>query len=209
MNTPTTATNEAANETNDDAAPDTADTAITPAVILFGTDEGGKPHASTFTQAEVELAERAAGLMGLRVLHIISDEHRDVGAQLPAGRIFAQSGRGFVPFVKKALYERLTTLAGPGEAPPRLVSAMASSPPSSDAPSPAGDFARPVSWDAVTVGSLVLASTGPQEGWFESVVVYTKADSLFELRWRDWPDEAHFVRHRDALALLSPLGPEA
>ncbi|WP_051439747.1 hypothetical protein [Methylobacterium sp. 10] len=209
MTTPTTTASEAANEPNDAAATATADSATTPAVILFGTDEGGKPHASTFTHAEVELAERAAGLMGLRVLHITTDEHRAVAAQLPAGRIFAQSGRGFVPFVKKALYERLTTLAGLGEAPPRPIQTMVSSPPSNDATSPAGDFARPASWDAVKVGSLVLASTGPQEGWFESVVVYTKADSLFELRWRDWPDEAHFVRHRDALALLSPLDPGA
>ncbi|MCJ2127576.1 hypothetical protein [Methylobacterium sp. E-045] len=208
MNTTTSDTGEATNHTNNDAAANTADTA-NPAVILFGTDEGGKPHASTFSQAEVELAERAAGLMGLRVLHITTDEHRTVAAQLPAGRIFAQSGRGFVPFVKKALYERLLNLAGPGEAPPRSVAAMPNSPPSNDMPAPAGDSTRPASWAEVKVGSLVLASTGQQEGWFESVVVYTKADSLFELRWRDWPEEAHFVRHRDALALLSPLGPEA
>ncbi|MCJ2131191.1 hypothetical protein [Methylobacterium sp. E-045] len=209
MTTPTTAKSEAATETNDDGATATANPAVTPAVILFGTDEGGKPHASTFTHAEVELAERAAGLMGLRVLHITTDEHRAVAVQLPAGRIFAQSGRGFVPFVKKALYERLLALAGPGEAPPSPIQVIASSPPSSDAPTPASDPARPAGWDTVKVGSLVLASTGPQEGWFESIVVYTKADSLFELRWRDWPEEAHFVRHRDALALLSPLGPEA
>ncbi|MCJ2128091.1 hypothetical protein [Methylobacterium sp. E-045] len=93
MNTPATAVSEATSEPNDAAATATAGIAIPPAVILFGTDEGGKPHASTFARAEVELAERAAGLMGLRVLHITTDEHRAVASQLPAGQIFAQSGR--------------------------------------------------------------------------------------------------------------------
>lgn len=208
MSTPTTATSQPADEADSTAVTANTNPTATPAVILFGADEGGKPHASTFTDAEVELAERAAGLMSLRVLQIATDEHRAIAAQLPAGRIFAQSGRGFVPFVKKALYERLMTLTGPLEAPPRPALATKSSSPSNDTPPPTGDFARPSSWDAVKVGSLVLASTGPKEGWFESVVVYTKADSLFELRWRDWPDEGHFVRHRDALALLSPLGTE-
>ncbi|MGU3666168.1 hypothetical protein ACLBX9_18445 [Methylobacterium sp. A49B] len=59
-------------------------------------------------------------------------------------------------------------------------------------------------WDAIKPGVLVLATTGPMEGWFESLVVATRADERFLLRWRDWPQEPEFTRRRDELALLHP-----
>ena len=68
----------------------------------------------------------------------------------------------------------------------------------------AGDARVPGSWDAIKPGSLVLATTGPMEGWFESLVVATRADDRFLLRWRDWPDEPEFTRRREELALLHP-----
>lgn len=68
----------------------------------------------------------------------------------------------------------------------------------------AGDAHVPGTWDAVKPGSLVLATTGPMEGWFESLIVATRADNHFLLRWRDWPDESEFTRRGDQLALLHP-----
>jgi hypothetical protein len=50
-----------------------------------------------------------------------------------------------------------------------------------------------------------LASSGPEDGWWESVVLEAKAD-LFTLKWRDWPDLPSFVRRRWQLALLHPAG---
>src|SRR6476620_10331478 len=41
-----------------------------PAVVVFGRDEAGKAHASWFDHGEAALAEKAAGLMGLRVLRV-------------------------------------------------------------------------------------------------------------------------------------------
>ena len=69
---------------------------------------------------------------------------------------------------------------------------------------PAGDARVPGTWDAIKPGVLVLATTGPMEGWFESLVVATRADECFLLRWRDWPQEPEFTRRRDELALLHP-----
>ena len=46
------------------------------AVVVFGRDEAGKPHAAWFDQGEASLAEKAADLMGLRVLRVHTDEHR-------------------------------------------------------------------------------------------------------------------------------------
>ena len=68
------------------------------ALVVFGRDEAGKPHASAFDSSEAELAEKAAGLMGMRMLRIETDEQRDLAAKVPRGRVFA-SGRAFVPFV--------------------------------------------------------------------------------------------------------------
>ncbi len=40
-------------------------------------------------------------------------------------------------------------------------------------------------------GSVVLASEGPKEGWFEAVVVAVDGD-LLKLKWRDYPTIAGF-----------------
>ncbi len=41
---------------------------LVPALVIFGRDESGKPHASWFNSAETELATKAAGLMKMRLL---------------------------------------------------------------------------------------------------------------------------------------------
>jgi hypothetical protein len=63
----------------------------------------------------------------------------------------------------------------------------------------------PCGWADINVGSLVLASDGPGEGWWKSVVIEAKGD-LFTLIWEDWPDLPRFVRRRCQLALLHPAG---
>ena len=42
------------------------------------------------------------------------------------------------------------------------------------------------------------------EGWFEAVVTEAKGDDLFLVKWRDWPDNAPFLRKRHQLAILPP-----
>ena len=78
----------------------------TPALVLFGRDQAGKPHASWFDAGSVELATKAAGLMNMRAVPVETDALREVVAGLPRGRLFS-SGRAFTPFVKGKLYERL------------------------------------------------------------------------------------------------------
>src|SRR5215211_5229858 len=53
-----------------------------PAVIVFGYNERRLPQAAWFTEAEADLATRAARLMGMRVLRIENDAHRELAAQL-------------------------------------------------------------------------------------------------------------------------------
>ena len=42
------------------------------------------------------------------------------------------------------------------------------------------------------------------EGWYEAVVLFTKADDRFVLRWRDYLDEPEISRARKDLGLMLP-----
>jgi hypothetical protein len=55
----------------------------------------------------------------------------------------------------------------------------------------------------IKVGGIVLATTGPMEGWYEAKVVETKGDTL-KLEWRDFPDEPGVSRRLREVALLPP-----
>lgn len=187
-------------------------TAVPPGLILFGRDERHRPHASRFAAGDKAEAERAASLMGMHVLEISDDTHHSLAAGLPQGRLFG-SGKAFVPFVKAEVFDRLVAAAGlPDVAVPvRASGKAAGAPPASGggtgSPNPGGAGGGPRSptdWPEIARGSLVLACAGPMEGWFEAVVMYTKADDAFELRWRDWPDEPLITRQRKDLGLLPP-----
>ena len=186
------ATVEAANRT---PIADTSDAALTPrepAVVVFGKDEAGKPHASWFAAADAAMAERAAGLMGMRVLPVTTDKARAAALEAASGRIFA-SGKAFSPFCKMPLYEALSAFEG-SFAPP---------PPVEREPEPVITVRTvPTTWADIAVGSAVLASSGPDEGWWPSVVVEDRGEGLFVVRWQDYDDEPSFVRRADDLALM-------
>ena len=271
----------------------TSSTSI-PAIIIFGTDEKGRPHASYFEQPDLTAAEKAANAMGMRSLITSSKDERALAAELPRGRVFV-SGRAFVPFVGARLHRRLqaavrakvsvdTTIAcnNSPERPDNLRGAQpdtttvsepvgafeargaASVPPAAenepaaglrpanrplppeqtlkrprrgqntlkntqnapagatpadpgqataqpDPDAPQGEPAASQSerqGDAqgrFKIGSVVLATTtGPGDGWWESVVVTEVDNDILVLRWRDWPDEPAFSRRCSELALLHP-----
>ncbi len=85
--------------------------AATLSVVIFGSDDKNRPHASTFAATEIETAEKAASLMEFNVFKPDTDEHRAIASQLPRGRVFG-SGRAFVPFVSSGDYERLCAFSG-------------------------------------------------------------------------------------------------
>jgi hypothetical protein len=49
----------------------------------------------------------------------------------------------------------------------------------------------------------VVAQESLEDGWYDSIVLEQNGD-MFTLRWRDYPRERRFARHRRALALLCP-----
>jgi hypothetical protein len=188
-----------------------ADLASGTAVVLFGLDEKRKPHASAFPAELADQAENAARLMGMRVLRLDTDEQRALAATLPQGRVF-ESGRAFVPFVKRPLYESLSALGGAplGDQPGGPEGACTGSPEGAGG-KPGGEAGPklPVTLDELEIGTLVLACQTPGEGWFEAVVVRIDGDELVTLKWRDWPKWPIFARRRWQLALLPQERPTA
>ncbi|MBB2962535.1 hypothetical protein [Methylobacterium sp. R2-1] len=183
------------------------------AVILFGRDEQGRPHASRFDGSNLAGVEAAARLMGLHLGVADTAALRDLANRFPAGRLFP-SGKGFVPFVKADLYARLLAATGTPDTPMpgKAAGKPADAPPPTGAGSggkgspdaPGGAPKAPNDWAAIGIGSTVLACQGPMEGWWEAVVLYTKANDAFVLRWRDFPDDGEFTRARKDLALMPP-----
>ncbi|WP_243917355.1 hypothetical protein [Methylobacterium sp. E-065] len=182
-----------------------------PALVVFGADKGGKPHAAWFPTPDVSLATKAAATIGFRALVLCDDAQRSAATDLPQGRVFS-SGRAFVPFVDKEVYQRLQALAGglvgSDTTTIRLAAQSFEKPADSDGggfggSSPA-DPRYPRSWAGIAIGSLVLITEGEEDGWYEAVVVASKPGGEFTLQWRDWPDLPMLMRRRDEMALLHP-----
>src|SRR4051794_14640931 len=155
-----------------------AETHAATALIVFGRDNSGKPHASRFDASEAEVAEKAAGLMGMQVLRPETGEEQALAAKLPRGRVFA-SGRAFVPFVKAAVYGPLAAFgrlaggegagepdsgctAGAGDAAGHTQPGEPRDPASPNGgngggPAGGGDPPAPGTWADIDAGSLVLA----------------------------------------------------
>src|SRR3954468_9032895 len=142
-----------------------------PALIVFGRSVYGIPQAAWFPASEADLATRAARLMGLRVLRIADDAHRQLAARLRQGQVYA-ADRTFAPAVAREVFDALAALAGPVTAPSPLEITAGKS----DAAS------RPASWDEIQVGSLVIAQESLEEGWWEAVVMALEGEQLL-LRW--------------------------
>jgi hypothetical protein len=184
-------------------------------VVLFGLDETGKPRAARFSSEHTDLAAKAAGLMSLTICDVNSPELATIAQQLPVGRIHA-NGRGFVPNVRRDLYDKLVAASGAatksdsenqgiGKPADNLTE---TSTPNSDPASPAPSVAQgyPRDWDDIGIGHLVIAQTNAEDGWWEAIVIARDGDTL-TMRWRDFPGYPKLVQHRTAVALLKPGNP--
>lgn len=201
------------------AAPETA-AAVSHAIVVFGRDEQSKAHASRFEAADAEVAERAAGLMGMKALRLATATQQELGAKLPAGRVFA-TGRAFVPFVKAEVFAQFD--ADPAAYAPKRPPEAEMPPAASQKPKGAHSARRaaeaatdtrdaasgpaepPADHAAIIVGHRVLAAElYDEQTFYLAEVVAVKGADLLQLRWaaEQYANEAHFERHRDHLALL-------
>ena len=169
------------------------DSAATAAALLIvlGYDEQNKPRAAQFSAADAKLVAKAAELMDLKVYEATTAELAALAKKLPTGRLYA-NGKAFVPNVRQSLYSELvaTLAAEPGAAVSK----------DQELPVATG---LPRSWDEIAPGHLVIAQENLDYGWWEAIVLQRSGD-MFTLRYRDYPKLPKFVRHRSAIALMSP-----
>jgi hypothetical protein len=173
-------------------------------VVLFGVDDHGKPKAARFPEDQANLATKAAGQLKLQVLAIVGPSIADLASRIPAGRIHA-NGRGFVPYIRRDLYAKLVAAAGMPAQGGKLSSQAAASSGSAAGLHQNGDGGLPKNWGEIGAGHVVIALDEPGEGWYDAVVVETSGDML-TMRWRDYPRERRFSRHRLSVGLLYPHG---
>jgi hypothetical protein len=161
-------------------------------LIALGYDENHKPRAARFPAKDADLVTKAAQLMDLRVYEAASEDLAALAKKLPEGRLYG-NGRGFVPNVRQSLYsEIIVTLAVEPQA--------AVGKDQDELPVATG---LPRTWDDIAPGHLVIAQEGLDYGWWEAIVLGRTGD-MFTLRFRDYPKLPKFVRHRAAVALMSP-----
>ena len=131
--------------------------------------------------------------MGLRVLRIENEAHRELAARLRQGQVYA-ADRTFAPAVQREIFDKLSELAGPvGAASPVEITASKDTAAS-----------RPDSWEAIKVGDLVIAHESHEDGWWEAIVVAIERDQL-ALRWHDYARTPCVRRGRLEVALLPPV----
>jgi hypothetical protein len=155
--------------------------------VLLGADEYAKPRAARFTAEDPELLAKAAASMFLRLVEVTEPDVAEIAAKLPAGRLHA-NGKGLVPYIKGALYYDL------------LLYTLASQPRPNPDPAPQD---LPRTWDGLVPGHLVIARETLEVGWWEAIVVERTGD-LVTVRYRDYPQYPPMVRHRSAIALITP-----
>lgn len=180
-----------------------------PATIMLGMDDKGKPHASWFALSDTANVATAADLMDMAVIEVKTPDLVAIAAALPRGKLF-DSGRAFVPFVKRETYEKLATYLDDDFIAATSARIVAAAPGGSGAASYAkaskGETTArlPEDWSKLTVGDRVLASDGPGDGWYEADIQEALPDDTFRLRWRDWPELSDFTRGIADIALLHP-----
>jgi hypothetical protein len=112
---------------------------------------------------------------------------------------FRRTGKTFVPFIRRDLYDKLVAAAPNGNAHPTNPPAGGSSGVPGSKGSPPN---LPRNWDEIAPGHLVIAHESNEDGWWEAIVLECDGDML-TLRWRDYPKQPKVVRHRAAVALIS------
>src|SRR5215469_10721621 len=82
-------------------------------LVLFGIDSRGKPKGARFGREQASLAIKAATQLQLNVLASNDPKVAEIAARLPVGRVHA-TGRTFVPFIRRDLYDKLVAAAPNG-----------------------------------------------------------------------------------------------
>jgi hypothetical protein len=169
-------------------------------LVVLGFDEQQKPCGARFVGDKPDLVAKAADLMGLKVYKATTPVLLAIAKRLPLGRLYA-NGRGFIPNVRQVLYSDVIVELNDE---PKLT-VLGSRDDKASLPAARG---LPRNWDEIAPGHLVIAQESLYYGWWEAIVL-RRDDDMFTLRYREFPKLPKFVRHRTAIALMSPPSDQA
>lgn len=195
-------------------------TQSTKSIILYGIDQHQKFRAAIFDDSQADIATRAASKMNLNSAPVNTKELEELSKELEPAKIY-EAGKGFIPYISKAIYGKIVATAGPGKIENADVPAddetkkkpkthastkskLGKAKKTLETKKSKGSSAiegLPKSWKDIRVGHLIIAQATKAEGWWEAVVIDIKRDIL-TLRWRDYPKFPPFARHRSTIALL-------
>src|SRR6516164_9016784 len=141
-------------------------------LVLFGIDSHGKPKGARFGKEHASMASKAAAQLQLNVLATTDPKVAEIAARLPVGRVHA-TGRTFVPFIRRDLYDKLVAAAPNGNLGHPLAPPANGAPGGAAGSRPPGSSPNlPRSWHEIGVGDLVVAQEeDPTDGWYEAIVV--------------------------------------
>ncbi len=80
-----------------------------PALVLFGSDPTGRPHAAWFASDDLEAAERASGDLGYAALRVANEDDQALALMLPCGQVEAD-GQVQVPLLPPERVQALQVL---------------------------------------------------------------------------------------------------
>jgi hypothetical protein len=155
--------------------------------------------AAWFDLAHRTVLTEAAAQPQHALVEIEATKLKELAPDIQPGKLAANGKPDILPLALVGPFQRLLELAKVGALVTKAAvpaTAPASATAKSDVPPP---------WSEIVVGSVVLASEGGENGWFECVVVAFDGNSV-RLRWRDYPDVAPFYRPVNRLGLLSFSG---
>ena len=145
-------------------------------VVLFGIDSRGKPKGSTVRKGARQPGHEGRKPVAASSLAGNDPKVAEIAARLPVGRVHA-TGRTFVPFIRRDLYDKLVAAAANGNAHP-------ASPPNGSSGRcrvrTARRFVAPPAQvlAEIGLGDLVVAQEGPEDGWYEAIVAEANGDML-------------------------------
>ena len=160
-------------------------------LVLYGLDDQAKPRAGLVAAVDGDAALALAASLSFQLVPISTAQRRVLAAELSPVSL-GENGYSAVPAVRRALFADIE----------KASRAQENSAPELDSP-PAADQASLTPWDQIKIGQLVLTQEDdPKHGWWEAIVLSELGDGEVVLRYRDYPTQSRFVRHRHKLALL-------
>jgi len=159
-------------------------------IIVMGLDKDGKPRAASYLSDTVETAEKDAAAWRLSVGKAETDAARALAKDLPSGELFP-SAKMELPTIKRETFNVLLKAVKWESDPAAKRKQSAKSPEEASNP-----------WDAIAIGSAVLAFDKESGGYFPANVEKISADQLtLTCSWNGFK-LPHFTVRKLAVGLL-------